>query len=26
VLLRIQARQDVPVSVTPVAVRITRKP
>ena len=26
VLLRIQARQDVPVSVTPVAVRITRQP
>lgn len=26
VLLRIQARQDVPVSVTPVAVRITRNP
>jgi len=26
VLLRIQARQDVPVNVTPVAVRITRKP
>jgi hypothetical protein len=26
VLLRIQARQDVPVSVTPVAVRITHKP
>jgi hypothetical protein len=25
VLLRIQARQDVPVNVTPVAVRITRK-
>jgi len=26
VLLRVQARQDVPVSVTPVAVRITPKP
>ena len=26
VLLRIQARQDVPVSVTPVAVRITHQP
>lgn len=26
VLLRIQARQDVPVKVTPVAVRITRQP
>jgi hypothetical protein len=26
VLLRIQARQDVPVNVTPVAVRITRTP
>jgi hypothetical protein len=26
VLLRIEARQDVPVSVTPVAVRITRQP
>jgi hypothetical protein len=26
VLLRIQARQDVPVSVTPIAVRITRTP
>jgi hypothetical protein len=26
VLLRIQAREDVPVSVTPVAVRITRQP
>jgi hypothetical protein len=24
VLVRIQARQDVPVSVTPIAVRITR--
>lgn len=26
ILLRIQARQDLPVSVTPVAVRITHKP